>query len=231
MPDRRTRRGDRSRPRDSRRQQPSVHHPWIEAVLICHSYLILTVTCVGQILHEYAHKRACEHLGVTVEDVCYFRFDVPPGYVSYRTPRYYRDRVGIALAPIFSNTLIAAVLLCGMIGGLDRWGIPPLSEDFFRAWIGFIGTGWLGFACAMHAVPSRDDANLAWEATVEQFPAIGPILALPLVVLVYTLSRLDWIGIDYLYTAALFSGVFSLYHSVPLLQIIVQAVLQLLSGV
>ncbi|MFC6965117.1 hypothetical protein ACFQL7_27595 [Halocatena marina] len=230
MSDRGSRRGGHPSHRVNRRRQPPARHPWIERILIVHSYVILAVTCVGQILHEYAHKRACENLNIPIEEICYFQFDVPPGYVSYRTPRYYGHQIGIALAPLFSNTLLAAILFCGVIGGLDHWGLPPLSDDVLGVWIGFVGAGWLGVSCAMHAVPSRDDANLAWTATVDQFPAIGPVCAFPLVVLAYVLSRLDWIGIDYFYTAALVSGVFSLYHSVPLLRTSVRTLLHIVSG-
>lgn len=233
MPDRRSQRGGQSRHRSRRRQhhQPHSIHPRLDRVLVVYAYGLLAVTCVGQILHEYAHKRACDNLGIPVEKVCYFQFDAPPGYVVYQLPRYYGHAIGIALAPLFSNTLLACVLLVGVIGGLDVWGLPPISSEYLWTWVGFVGASWIGLSCAMHAVPSRPDADLAWTATVERFPAIGPLCAGPLVLVAYVLSRLDRVGIDYIYTGALVSGVVTGYHSCPLLRTTVRVGLGLLHGV
>jgi hypothetical protein len=215
------------RPPRRRRSRRSRQLPTrIEQVLWYYYATSLVVTCLGQVLHESAHVLACKLFGAPIHDVCYFRFGSPSGYVVYEVPRRYSPMLGIALAPLFANTTLASLTLLGLIGGLDHWGIPPLSDDMLVKWMVLFGCGWLGISLAFHAVPSPDDVALAWEATVEHFPSIGTLLASPVVLIAWVLSRFAGDGIELVYTGTLVGGLLTLYYSVPPVRTLVGTMLR-----
>lgn len=114
---------------------------------------IWILTIPGIIIHELAHKKACDIMNVKVYDVRYFRFDGrPPGYVLPEHSGNFWKEFTIAAAPLLFNTLLAsAVLLATMALGEQR-----------ALWVHGLGT-WLAFAVAMHIFPSDIDLNIIWK--------------------------------------------------------------------
>ena len=148
-------------------------------------------------------------------------------YLTYDVPQRYGPIVAIAFSSLFANTAVASVLLLGLIGGVDQWDLPPLSTEFLGKWGVLGGCGWLGISLAFHAVPSPDDAAIAWEATTEHFPSIGTVLASPVVLVAQVLSRFTGNGIELVYTGTLTGGLFALYHASPGVQTMVGTLLEL----
>jgi len=66
--------------------------------------LLRLFTLPGVVVHEFAHKQACDLVGVPVLEVAYFRFDDPPGYVQHVTPERYRASFVVSVAPFLVNT-------------------------------------------------------------------------------------------------------------------------------
>jgi hypothetical protein len=227
-----------TRKRPSRRQRYIRRYrrffaPW-QRFWLWYYRVTLVLTCVGGMLHESAHVAACKLFGVPIHEVCYFRVDDPSGYVLYTLPRRYSAQIAIPLAPWLSNTVLASVLFLGVIGGLDRWGLPPLAWECATQWKILVGYSWLGFACAFHAPPSRTDTALAWDATLAQFPSLGTLCASPLVLTAQLLSHCNRYGLELVYTGGLIGGMVTLYHTTPWLRtatdLFVQHTIQFLSG-
>jgi len=135
-------------------------------------------------------------------EVCYFRFDQPPGYVNFEGPAKYIPIVIISFSPAVVNTIISVVLFTICIGTIES-----LPEDFFE-WGIVIITGWGGVVAAQMALPSEQDIREVWEATLSRtwrplsiigfasFRLWNPLalLGLPFILLFYILVQLRKYG-------------------------------------
>lgn len=66
-------------------------------MLLIPGWLISLLTFPGVIIHEWAHKKFCEWLGILVHKVVYFRFGNPAGYVLHEPPKTYKQTFWISV--------------------------------------------------------------------------------------------------------------------------------------
>lgn len=187
------------------------------------SYLLWLVLRVfsapGVVVHEFAHKQACDAAGVPVAEVVYFRLGDPPGYVRHHHPKRYRTSFLISVAPFLVNTIISLVAFLGFAwlvttsvdaasvsAAVAHLRVAPLET---LALLGL--SGWLGLSVGMQAFPSTGDANTLWtrsSAEWRQSPLV--LLGVPVVVVIYVANLLSWLWADVLYALALGVAAFSL---------------------
>ena len=151
--------------------------------------LFTIATFPGVILHELAHKLACEKTGLRVSQVCYFRLGNPAGYVIHEQPRKFSQAFLITVAPFLLNTALAIIMYI-----LALLTPAPLQYLFF----------WLGISFASHAFPSRGDAKSLYHFTKRTWKS-NPVtlLAIPVIILIYIGSILSIFWFDLLYALAL----------------------------
>ncbi len=157
--------------------------------------LLTLVTFPGVIVHEFAHKKACDYADVPVLETCYFRVGTPAGYVRHLEPERYRESFIISVAPFFVNSVVGfgllvgyAILEAGMAGGEGTLG--SASTLFL----------WLGISIGAHSFPSTGDANTLWNrsrAERKESPVV--LLGVPIVVLIYLANLLSRFYLDFLY--------------------------------
>ncbi|MXV64614.1 DUF3267 domain-containing protein [Natronorubrum sp. JWXQ-INN-674] len=173
----------------------------------------------GVAVHEYAHKRACDLVGVPVLEVVYFRFGTPAGYVRHAQPDRYRESFVISVAPFLVNTVVSLAAFLGLAalaatGGADVLSVselPGAMEAPSREEIALaLGLGWLGLSVGMQAFPSTGDANTLWRRSRAEWrrsPVV--LLGIPVVFVIYVANLLSWLWADVLYALAL--GVAAFY--------------------
>jgi len=156
-------------------------------MILIPGWLIALVTFPGVILHEYAHKRIAEAVGLQVYEVVYFRIGNPAGYVLHEPPHTFGQALAITMAPLAINTLaeIAALLLLKLIPSGN-----PLSFLFF----------WLAISFGMHAIPSTGDAKALWNYSKSRWRyEKKALLGFPIAAIVYGLSLAKVIWMDLFY--------------------------------
>ncbi len=165
--------------------------------------IIAILTFPGVIMHEYAHKLACEKTGVRVYEVCYFRLGNPVGYVQHAPPRTYKQAFLITVAPFLVNSIIAiAIFIIALM--------TPITFEIWKIKVRYI-LYWLGVSIAMHAFPSSHDAKNLWDFTWRVWkrkPYI--LLGLPIVALIYLANLLSYIWFDLIYALFLLISIVSL---------------------
>jgi len=165
--------------------------------------LLRLFTLPGVVVHEFAHKQACDLVGVPVLEVAYFRFDDPPGYVQHVTPERYRASFVVSVAPFLVNTVVAFAAFLGLTALVTTVGdLRTVSNGTIAA---ATVLGWLGLSIGMHAFPSRGDANVLWtrsHAEWRRSPRV--LLGVPIIVVIYVANLLSWLWADVLYAIGLF---------------------------
>ena len=165
-------------------------------------FLLTLVTFPGVVVHELAHKRACDLVGVEVLEVRYFRFGNPAGYVRHREPARYRDSFLISVAPFVGNTLLAFVCLLGFAALHTETLVLDVDPSHRLAVTWF--SGWLGLSIGIHAFPSTGDANTLWKRSrAEWRRAPIVLLGLPVVAGIYVVNLLSRLYLDVLYALGL----------------------------
>lgn len=154
-------------------------------------FIISAVTFPGVIVHEFAHQFFCYLMRVPVFKVCYFRFGNPAGYVQHEAPRNKWQHVLISIGPFFVNTIIgAAIAFPAAIPVLKFKDGNPLDYVLI----------YLGVSIAMHAFPSRGDANSMWSSFSEgKANILEKILVAPIMGLIYIGSFGSMIWLDAIY--------------------------------
>ena len=153
-------------------------------------FIVSLLTFPGVIVHEWAHKIACNFFGVKVREIVYFKFDFnlvggEAGYVRHEIPKRYIASLCISSAPLFINTIVA--LTCGIIVHTTR------AVNFLPAL--FL---WLGFSVGAHAFPSNQDMNnVRYHARGETF-LIGA-LSQAMYATMVILNALSMFWVDFLY--------------------------------
>ena len=164
--------------------------------------LLTLVTFPGVVVHEFAHKVACDWIGVPVLEVRYFRLGNPAGYVLHLEPERYRQSFAISVAPFLVNTVLAFAFLVGFAtleagsGGTEAASAATQAAT----WICL----WLGLSIGIHAFPSTGDANTLWtrsKAEWRRSPVV--LLGLPVVVLIYVANLLSRLWLDLVYAVGL----------------------------
>lgn len=138
-------------------------------------------TTPGIVVHEFAHWLACRLLGVAVLDVAFFRLTGRAGYVEHEKPPTWLRTVVVALAPLFVNILVAAVVLQYAVS--IHGGVGPRTVA-----VG-IGLVWLSLTALVHAVPSLQDVRQVWAATLAHWTRYPLVLVVAPVYAVRALGR------------------------------------------
>ena len=178
----------------------------------------------GVVVHEFAHKLACDLANVPVIETVYFQFGDPPGYVRHHQPSAYRTSFLISIAPFFVNTIVALLasfwfwVLLSTLGSLHA--PVELLEGLVAAepptQAGVFVLGWLGLSIGQHAFPSNGDAATLWDRTRAEWRSTPLVLVgLPFVALIYLSNLLSWAYADLWYAVGLWTGAFVLVAGVP----------------
>ncbi len=115
------------------------------------------LTFPGVMVHEFAHAWACRRLGIAVHKVCYLRLGNPLGYVLHQRPAFALQHIMVAVAPFFVSTVIA----CAVSLGATVYGASQAMREYQDAVMPI--ALWLSFSIALHAFPSREDADSLWD--------------------------------------------------------------------
>lgn len=176
--------------------------------------VVSLLTFPGVIVHEFAHEKLCNALGVPVLEVAYFRFGNPAGYVLHGEPARYRDAFAISVAPFLINTVLALALFGAVAAA---WGRPD-GMGLVTDELGVVGWVllWLGFSVGMHAFPSTVDARSIWNrSTAEWRTAPLTLLGLPFVVVIYAANLLSVLWFDAIYAFGLLVAASLVVAAVP----------------
>ncbi len=168
------------------------------------------LTAPGVVVHEFAHKKACDLMGVPVVDVSYFRLGTPAGYVQHAEPDRYWQSFVISVAPFLLNTVIAFCLFVGFAAFVLSSGSPDLGIGLSLALTATetlavaLLFGWLGFSVGVQAFPSTGDAKTLWNRSRSEWrhsPVV--LLGVPFVIVIYLANLLSWFFLDVLYAVGL----------------------------
>jgi hypothetical protein len=153
--------------------------------------LITIVTFPGVIVHELAHQLFCRWFKVPVFKVVYFQPQNPAGYVLHETPQHKWQSIVISIGPFIVNTVIGAVVALPAAMPVFKFkNAGPLDYVLI----------YLGVSIAMHAFPSRGDANVIWETVKEKGTAWWiKLIGYPVVGLIYAGSIGSFFWLDLLY--------------------------------
>ncbi|WP_302083416.1 metalloprotease family protein [Salinibaculum rarum] len=178
--------------------------------------VLTTVTFIGVVFHEFAHKKFCQRYHIPVSKVVYFQFDTPAGYVNHAKPKYYRAMFFIAIAPFLINSTLAYGVFYTLAVYHRFFTAPSLTWPPSPGLIIFGLMVWFGVSLSLHAFPSRQDASEVWSHTKAAWtrnPFV--LLGVPVIALIVLLNKFKIIGIDFLYTAALVVGAYMATQALP----------------
>lgn len=157
--------------------------------------LISIITFPGVIVHEWAHKKFCDWLKVTVHKVVYFRFGNPAGYVQHEQPTKYNQIFWISIGPLIVNSVVT--ILFGVFA----------SQTLPDSWLYGVLV-WLALSVGMHSFPSDQDMthiSSASKAALKQDGSFLHYLAFPFVWLVWIANKLRFFWFDVIYAVLLIS--------------------------
>lgn len=160
--------------------------------------VITLVTFPGVIVHELAHQLFCRWFKIPVFEVVYFQASNPAGYVLHEKPKNKLQTVMISVGPFVVNTIIGGfIALPASLSIFEFNNANPL--DFLLI--------YLGISIAMHAFPSRGDADSIWYALKEEdTPLWIKIFGYPIVGLIYLGSIGSFFWLDLIYGVAVAIG-------------------------
>jgi len=154
-------------------------------------FVITLVTFPGVIVHELAHQLFCRWFKVPVFKVVYFQMGNPAGYVLHEAPKNKAQGILISIGPFIINTVVGALI-----------SLPAALPVFTFNTAGPLDylLIYLGVSIAMHAFPSRGDANVIWETMKEgSTPIWVKIIGYPVVGLIYLGALGSFFWLDLLY--------------------------------
>lgn len=139
------------------------------------------ITVPGVVIHEFAHKQMCDFFNIGVEDVVYFQFDDPAGYVEHAVPRSYVVSILISIAPFLVNTTLAFALstITAYIFLFDTTVVDMVTTFPDNAYTG-IGL-WLSVSLGAHSFPSSTDADTIWNQSKRQWYNPLLLLGIPII--------------------------------------------------
>ncbi|MCQ6254746.1 metalloprotease family protein [Methanocaldococcus sp.] len=157
---------------------------------------IAILTFPGVIIHEWAHKIACDYVGLKVYSVKYFSFsENADGWVNHEEPRSFREAFIVSFAPFVINTFVA--IFCFAVA-VD---IPYNIIKYVLYYI--------GIACAMNAFPSWHDLDLAMKYK-HRLSVVKKIFVYPIFTIFYIANALSVVWFDAIYAFSLFFTIIKL---------------------
>lgn len=164
-------------------------------------FVIGWLTFPGVVMHEYAHKKACEWRDVRVNQVNYFKID-GSGSVSHGRTRGFGDVLAINIAPLFVNTVGAFVLY--IIAAALYFDNQMVGQIINTSPSWALLFGWLALSLGWHAIPSFKDAdNLEREIMNNWRSNLVLLFALPLVLLINLGNILSFLWFDAIYSISI----------------------------
>lgn len=166
--------------------------------------LISLLTFPGVIVHELAHKLACDMCGVPVFEVKYFQFSNPCGYVLHASTDNPAKNFFITFGPFLVNTLLGMFISAPATYFLFCAGsLQALPSDLLK--IPLFILLWLGISILMHAFPSTGDAKSLFASVIKnkKVNILVKILVFPFVVLIYLGAIGSYIWLDLVYALAI----------------------------
>jgi hypothetical protein len=149
------------------------------------------LTFPGVIVHELSHQLFCWYFKVPVFKVVYFQLGNPAGYVQHGAVKNKAQDILISVGPFFVNTVMGALI--SLPAALPVFTLHTASPlDYLLI--------YLGVSIAIHAFPSRGDANAVWHSIREEgTPIWAKIVGYPVVGLIYLGSLGSFFWLDVLY--------------------------------
>lgn len=159
---------------------------------------ISLLTFPGVIVHELAHQFFCRLYKVPVFKVVYYQFDNPTGYVLHERVDNKFHGIMISVGPFIVNSVVGALI-----------ALPaslPVFEFHTAGLLDYLLI-YLGVSIAMHAFPSRGDADSIWESMKEEStPMWAKVIGYPIVGLIYLGSLGSFFWLDLIYGIAIAVG-------------------------
>lgn len=153
--------------------------------------LISIATFPGVIVHELAHQLFCRWFKVPVFKVVYFQFQNPVGYVLHEVTSNKWHGILISVGPFFLNSIIGALIAFPAALPVFEFDNPgPL--DYLLI--------YLGVSIAMHAFPSRGDANTILQYVKDENTSMWQkVVGYPIVGLIYlgSIGSFFWLDLFY----------------------------------
>lgn len=157
-------------------------------------FIIAWLTFPGVIVHESAHLLFCRLFGLSVFDVCFFRFATsgPTGYVVHESTERFWSTFFVSCGPFLVNSVLCFAICFSVFLPIRFFGIEHWA---------YYAIGWLGLSIGMHAFPSNQDANAIWALGKKNVKAgnFVAVLAFPIVGLVYLGNILSMLWADLFY--------------------------------
>lgn len=142
--------------------------------------LLNIITSPGVVVHEFAHKQMCDFFYVPVQEVVYFQFDDPAGYVEHSIPRSYLASMLIAIAPFLVNTIIAftisTIITYVFFSNTPVVDVVMSFPDIVYVVFGF----WLSVSFGAHSFPSSTDGEAVWNQSKRQWYNPLLLIGIPL---------------------------------------------------
>ncbi|TAK20316.1 MAG: DUF3267 domain-containing protein [Chloroflexota bacterium] len=160
----------------------------------------------GIVLHELAHYYFCRLIGTPVEEVSFFSFGSPAGYVTHRVPKRFRGHTLIVFGPLLVNSIVAVVLYASAIlTWREIASLPPI--DWAPRLPLLAGGAWLAIVTGLQALPSNGDAISLWRAAKwhRDNGNFLALLAFPLALAIRLANWLRGFWIDWIYSGILFA--------------------------
>lgn len=167
-------------------------------------FLISAITFPGVIIHEFAHLLFCRWRHVAVFKVCYFRFGNPAGYVMHEPSENTLSQVLISVGPFFINSILGVIIATPGASAVMNFDSKNRFDQFLM---------WLGLSIAMHAFPSKGDAQSMWEHVKHQ-RLFTRLLVMPIMGLIYigSFGSIIWLDLFYGLAIGIFIPQFILSH-------------------
>ncbi|MGE5403486.1 MAG: DUF3267 domain-containing protein [Candidatus Saccharibacteria bacterium] len=153
--------------------------------------IISLFTFPGVIVHEIAHQLFCRLCGLTVFEVCYFRFGTPAGYIVHEKPKTTYQSLIVGMGPMILNTLIGIFLAVPAVYRYTNLNTITVLDVFLM---------WLAASVAMHSFPSIGDTKEIREAINDPMaPNSVKAIGKPLVGTLYLLAIGSFFWLDLIY--------------------------------
>lgn len=107
-----------------------------------------------------------EDFGCRVEEVVYFQFGDPAGYVIHEMPRTYTGMFAVSAAPFILNTAAGYTAFLASSLYVVYHGVESLSTAEI---VGIAICLWVGLSATLHAFPSSQDIQNIWNSAKQQW--------------------------------------------------------------
>lgn len=153
--------------------------------------LFFTVlTMPGVVVHEFGHALFCFLANVKIYRIKLLGLKNPLGYVEHEEPRKFFQSLLISFGPLVVNSVLSLIMF---------------SKVTYKITFENILYFWLGFAIALHAIPSNGDAHtllLIIRSKIKRNPLV--FVGYPFVGFIYILNLFKRFHFHFVYTAILF---------------------------